>query len=102
MPTQFPDGANPPYEPRNYDGKFEEPVLLPARLPFGLLNGSFGIPVGFSTRIPSHNLKEVAAAAAGGATGPKAMGAVVKAVRARVGASADGSLVARLVKEALG
>jgi topoisomerase-4 subunit A len=49
---------------RNYDGKFEEPVLLPARLPFGLLNGSFGIPVGFSTRIPPHNLKEVAAAAA--------------------------------------
>jgi topoisomerase-4 subunit A len=33
-------------------------------VPFGLLNGSFGIPVGFSTRIPSHNLKEVAAAAA--------------------------------------
>ena len=49
---------------KNYDGKFEEPRLLPARLPFGLLNGSFGIPVGFSTRIPSHNLKEVAAAAA--------------------------------------
>jgi topoisomerase-4 subunit A len=49
---------------KNYDGKFEEPVLLPARLPFGLLNGSFGIPVGFSTRIPSHNLKEVAEAAA--------------------------------------
>src|SRR5882672_11096748 len=40
---------------KNYDGKFEEPALLPARLPFGLLNGSFGIPVGFSTRIPSHN-----------------------------------------------
>ena len=49
---------------KNYDGKFDEPQLLPARLPFGLLNGSFGIPVGFSTRIPSHNLKEVAAAAA--------------------------------------
>jgi topoisomerase IV subunit A len=49
---------------KNYDGKFEEPVLLPARVPFGLLNGSFGIPVGFSTRIPSHNLKEVAEAAA--------------------------------------
>src|SRR4051812_37603413 len=49
---------------KNYDGKFDEPVLLPARLPFGLLNGSFGIPVGFSTRIPSHNLKEVAIAAA--------------------------------------
>jgi topoisomerase-4 subunit A len=49
---------------KNYDGKFHEPQLLPARLPFGLLNGSFGIPVGFSTRIPSHNLREVAAAAA--------------------------------------
>ncbi len=48
---------------KNYDGKFDEPQLLPARLPFGLLNGSFGIPVGFSTRIPSHNLREVAAAA---------------------------------------
>ena len=48
---------------KNYDGKFDEPVLLPARLPFGLLNGSFGIPVGFSTRIPSHNLNEVAQAA---------------------------------------
>jgi uncharacterized protein YqeY len=43
--------------------------------------------------------EEVAAA---GASGPKAMGAVVKAVRARVGAGADGALVARLVKEALG
>ncbi|MGH8686904.1 MAG: DNA topoisomerase (ATP-hydrolyzing), partial [Burkholderiales bacterium] len=49
---------------KNYDGKFDEPMLLPARLPFGLLNGSFGIPVGFSTRIPPHNLEEVAAAAA--------------------------------------
>src|SRR5256885_11335963 len=49
---------------KNYDGKFDEPVLLPARMPFGLLNGSFGIPVGFSTRIPSHNLVEVAKAAA--------------------------------------
>jgi len=48
---------------KNYDGKESEPVLLPARLPFGLLNGSFGIPVGFSTRIPSHNLGEVAQAA---------------------------------------
>ena len=57
---------------RNYDGKFDEPVLLPARLPFGLLNGSFGIPVGFSTRIPSHNLKEVAAAAAHVIRHPKA------------------------------
>jgi topoisomerase-4 subunit A len=57
---------------KNYDGKFDEPQLLPARLPFGLLNGSFGIPVGFSTRIPSHNLKEVAAAAAHVIKHPKA------------------------------
>ena len=49
---------------KNYDGKFDEPQLLPARMPFGLLNGSFGIPVGFSTRIPPHNLREVALAAA--------------------------------------
>ena len=47
---------------KNYDGKFEEPAVFPARLPFGLLNGSFGIPVGFSTNIPSHNLREVARA----------------------------------------
>ena len=45
--------------------------------------------------------EEVATAAAAGNTGPKAMGAVVKAVRARVGASADGSVVANLVKSAL-
>src|SRR5204863_8671834 len=57
---------------KNYDGKFDEPQLLPARLPFGLLNGSFGIPVGFSTRIPSHNLKEVAEAAAHAIKHPKA------------------------------
>jgi topoisomerase-4 subunit A len=57
---------------KNYDGKFEEPVLLPARLPFGLLNGSFGIPVGFSTRIPSHNLTEVARAAAAVIKHPRA------------------------------
>ena len=57
---------------KNYDGKFDEPQLLPARVPFGLLNGSFGIPVGFSTRIPSHNLREVAAAAAHVIKHPKA------------------------------
>ncbi len=57
---------------KNYDGKFEEPVLLPARLPFGLLNGSFGIPVGFSTRIPPHNLREVVEAAIAVIRDPKA------------------------------
>ncbi|MEN9891524.1 MAG: hypothetical protein RLY78_1819 [Pseudomonadota bacterium] len=47
----------------NYDGSFEEPSLLPARLPFVLLNGASGIAVGMATEIPSHNLREVAAAA---------------------------------------
>jgi topoisomerase IV subunit A len=47
----------------NYDGSFEEPKQLPARLPFVLLNGASGIAVGLATEIPSHNLREVAAAA---------------------------------------
>jgi len=45
---------------------------------------------------------EVAAAAAGGATGAKAMGQVVKAVRAKAGPGADGAVIADLVKKALG
>ena len=48
----------------NYDGSAEEPKLLPARLPMVLLNGASGIAVGLATEIPSHNLREVAAAAA--------------------------------------
>jgi topoisomerase-4 subunit A len=44
----------------NYDGSFEEPKQLPARLPFSLLNGASGIAVGLATEIPSHNLREVA------------------------------------------
>ncbi|MCU6432948.1 DNA topoisomerase IV subunit A [Undibacterium sp. Jales W-56] len=47
----------------NYDGSFEEPSLLPGRLPFVLLNGASGIAVGMATEIPSHNLTEVAKAA---------------------------------------
>jgi topoisomerase-4 subunit A len=47
----------------NYDGKQNEPVSLPARLPFMLLNGASGIAVGLATEIPSHNLREVGAAA---------------------------------------
>ena len=47
----------------NYDGAFEEPAFLPARLPFALLNGASGIAVGMATEIPPHNLGEVAAAA---------------------------------------
>ena len=47
----------------NYDGSTEEPKQLPARMPFVLLNGASGIAVGLATEVPSHNLREVAAAA---------------------------------------
>lgn len=46
----------------NYDGSTEEPLLLPSRLPFSLLNGASGIAVGMATEIPSHNLNEIAQA----------------------------------------
>jgi topoisomerase-4 subunit A len=46
----------------NYEGSFDEPKQLPARLPFVLLNGASGIAVGLATEVPSHNLREVAAA----------------------------------------
>ena len=47
----------------NYDGAFNEPTHLPARLPMVLLNGASGIAVGMATEIPSHNLHEVTNAA---------------------------------------
>lgn len=43
----------------NYDGRLKEPVVLPARIPSLLLNGSMGIAVGMATNIPPHNLTEV-------------------------------------------
>ncbi len=46
----------------NYDGRLEEPLVLPARIPNLLLNGSSGIAVGMATNIPPHNLTELAAA----------------------------------------
>ena len=55
----------------NYDGSFQEPKLLPARLPFVLLNGASGIAVGMATEIPSHNLREVATAAVALMKSPK-------------------------------
>jgi DNA gyrase subunit A len=45
----------------NYDGRSREPVVLPSRFPNLLVNGSEGIAVGMATRIPPHNLREVAA-----------------------------------------
>ncbi|MQY27003.1 DNA gyrase subunit A [Nocardia aurantia] len=44
----------------NYDGKTQEPVVLPARVPNLLMNGSNGIAVGMATNIPPHNLRELA------------------------------------------
>jgi DNA gyrase subunit A len=49
------------FEP-NYDGKTTEPMILPARIPNLLVNGSEGIAVGMATKIPPHNLREIAAA----------------------------------------
>ena len=46
----------------NYDGKAQEPVVLPSRVPNLLLNGSSGIAVGMATNIPPHNLGELAEA----------------------------------------
>ncbi len=43
----------------NYDGDFNEPVVLPSRIPNLLVNGSSGIAVGMATNIPPHNLSEV-------------------------------------------
>src|SRR5258707_6489795 len=48
----------------NYDGRSAEPVVLPARFPNLLVNGSDGIAVGLATKIPPHNLREVAAGVA--------------------------------------
>ncbi|MGX5696046.1 DNA gyrase subunit A [Agromyces soli] len=47
----------------NYDGRTQEPTVLPARFPNLLVNGSVGIAVGMATNIPPHNLREVAAGA---------------------------------------
>jgi len=44
----------------NYDGRSQEPIVLPARYPNLLVNGSAGIAVGMATNIPPHNLREVA------------------------------------------
>ncbi len=44
----------------NYDGRSQEPTVLPARYPNLLVNGSAGIAVGMATNIPPHNLREIA------------------------------------------
>ena len=56
----------------NYDGRTEEPSILPSRFPNLLANGSVGIAVGMATNIPPHNLREISDAAAWHLTHPEA------------------------------
>ena len=56
----------------NYDNTVDEPVILPARFPNLLVNGSAGIAVGMATNIPPHNLREVASAVQWLLTNPEA------------------------------
>lgn len=56
----------------NFDGTANEPQLLPAQLPFVLLNGSTGIAVGMATDIPPHNINEVISACVHLLDAPKA------------------------------
>jgi DNA gyrase subunit A len=70
----------------NYDGRSAEPVVLPARFPNLLVNGSEGIAVGMATKIPPHNLREVAAGvqwylANFGATDTELLGALIERVK---------------------
>lgn len=58
LPEMFRDKAVTQVEP-NYSGEFEEPVVIPTRLPVLLMNGSEGIAVGVAANIPPHNLKEL-------------------------------------------
>ncbi len=54
----------------NYDGRTQEPAVLPARFPNLLVNGSAGIAVGMATNIPPHNLREIAVGVRVGAGAP--------------------------------
>ncbi|MCK1794608.1 DNA gyrase subunit A [Streptomyces sp. XM4193] len=58
----------------NYDGRNQEPTVLPSRFPNLLVNGSAGIAVGMATNIPPHNLREVAAGAQWFLENPEATG----------------------------
>ncbi|MBM9505940.1 DNA gyrase subunit A [Actinacidiphila acididurans] len=56
----------------NYDGRNQEPTVLPSRFPNLLINGSAGIAVGMATNIPPHNLREVADGAQWALANPEA------------------------------
>ena len=67
----------------NFDGTLSEPVVLPARLPNLLLNGTTGIAVGMSTDVPPHNLNEVTSALIHLIDNPKAtVAALMKHIKA--------------------
>ncbi len=69
----------------NYDGRTQEPTVLPARFPNLLVNGSVGIAVGMATNIPPHNLREVSSAALWALEHPDATrDELVEAILARV------------------
>ncbi|MHB0927556.1 MAG: DNA gyrase subunit A [Candidatus Nanopelagicales bacterium] len=69
----------------NYDGRTEEPNVLPARFPNLLVNGSVGIAVGMATNIPPHNLREVASGVMWALDNPTATQAeLLEALLARV------------------
>ena len=69
----------------NYDNREQEPVVLPARFPNLLVNGSTGIAVGMATNIPTHNLREVASAVQWSLENPDATAAeLLEAAMARV------------------
>ena len=55
----------------NFDGRLEEPTVLPAKVPNLLINGSSGIAVGMATNIPPHNLREILTAAKALITDPE-------------------------------
>jgi len=61
LPEMFRDKPVTPVEP-NYSGEFDEPRVIPTRLPVLLMNGSEGIAVGVAANIPPHNLKELVGA----------------------------------------
>ena len=69
----------------NYDGKEQEPVTLPTRIPNLLVNGSSGIAVGMATNIPPHNLSEVVDACQALLKNPDlSIDDLIKIVRARL------------------
>jgi DNA gyrase subunit A len=69
----------------NYDNREQEPVVLPARFPNLLVNGSTGIAVGMATNIPTHNLREIASAVQWSLENPEATAPeLLEAAMARV------------------